>query len=63
MKRLIFTTIFIFVFSVTSAQTLSFNGNMNINSYYAYFSGDSSLNYLSSEIQEGIYFYQNSQFS
>ncbi len=63
MKKLILTLIFIFIPSLALAQTLSFNGNINIISYYAYFSGDPSLNYLSSDIQEGIYFYQNSQFS
>ncbi|TYT24025.1 hypothetical protein FY122_00290 [Dictyoglomus thermophilum] len=43
-------------------QSIDLRGSLNLNLYYSYFSGDSSLNY-SSDIKEGFYLSQNSQFS
>lgn len=64
-KKFLITIFFILISlsSLTFAQSMSFSGNIYINSYYAYFIGDPSLSYLSSDIQEGIYFQQNSHFS
>jgi len=61
-KCLLIFFLFIRLISVSLSQTVNLNGSTNLNTYYAYFSGDSSLEYLSSDIQRGLYFQQNSRF-
>jgi hypothetical protein len=63
MKRIIFFVIFIIILlEIDFSQSIDLRGSLNLNLYYSYFSGDSSLNY-SSDIKEGFYLSQNSQFS
>jgi len=63
MKRIIFFVIFIIILlEIDFPQSIDLRGSLNLNLYYSYFSGDSSLNY-SSDIKEGFYLSQNSQFS
>lgn len=63
-KLILKILIFIIILSTISfSQTFNFNGDINISSYYAKFFGDPSLNYLSSDIQEGIYFSQKAYFN
>jgi len=63
MKRIIFFVIFIIILlEIDFPQSIDLRGSLNLNLYYSYFSGDSSLNY-SSDIKEGFYLLQNSQFS
>ena len=63
MKRIIFFVIFIIILlEIDFPQSIDLRGSLNLNLYYSYFSGDSSLNY-SSNIKEGFYLSQNSQFS
>lgn len=66
MKKNLFLKILILLttlISLSFPQTFNFNGNISISSYYAKYWGDSSLSYLSSDIQEGIYFSQKSYFN
>ena len=63
MKRIIFFVIFIIILlEIDFPQSIDLRGSLNLNLYYSYFSGDSSLNY-SSDIKEGFYLSQKSQFS
>lgn len=63
MKRIIFFVIFIIILlEIDFPQSIDLRGSLNLNLYYSYFSGDSSLNY-SSDIKDGFYLSQNSQFS
>jgi len=64
MKRtIIFVTFIIILLNISHPQSLDLRGNLNLNLYYSYFLGETSLNYLSSDIKEGLYLSQNSQFS
>lgn len=65
MKKIILTTIIflLILISLSFSQSLNFIGNINFSFYYASFYGDSSLTYISPDIQEGVYFSQKSQFT